>query len=54
MEIAFAAPRYVKYAVGKGRSTWLQNVYDFKFQSNVGHCCQLQNIDPLVPNVTDW
>lgn len=33
METAFAVTHYVKYAVGKGRSTWLENV--FEFQSSV-------------------
>jgi len=52
MERAFAVTYYVKYAVGKGRSTWLKNV--FEFQSNGDHCYQLRNINPLVPNVTNW
>jgi len=52
MEVAFAVAYYVKYAVGKGRSTWLKNV--FEFLSNGDHCYHLQNVNPLVLNITTW
>jgi len=52
MEIAFAVTHYVKHALGKGRSTWIKNV--FEFQSNGDHCYQFQNINLIVPNVPNW